>query len=731
MRRLTYLLAAVVVAVFVIELPAQTKTLVKQLREAREKEREGDLDGAIEIYQQITANTEANQRHTAQAHYRIGVCHLRKGDRDSAKQQFERLVKEFPRRLSAVSNARRELRKIWQQERREQRELIRSDRTDQGQNKDKVTLPKGPPAVVRTTPDNLAEDVSPDLPTISVTFDRPMTDKNWSWTRFDQETFPKMIRQPRYDKEKKTCTVRVSLQPATAYLVGINSGTDHKFKSSSGETAKPYALVFATKDAAGNSTPIPVQLLAKARSINLAPEPEPKGNEGIEGTWTGALKTPMAELAIVFKIARRPDGAFAATLDSPDQGVSNIPADKVTFEKGQLHLEVNSFMSVFDGRMGRDSSTIKGQWKQLGKSWPLTLQRLGGAPGTPDPRESWLKMLGRELAHEDGHKKGKTGFASIDEFYVRFETPEPNSYLKAVRIFGVRPVEVESDEPNFHILVCDADFTPIADYQFPLDQFEPHFRDWVTLTIKPTKISSQFAIGLIHEEKALAVGYRPGKDGNSFFKSPRGKVRPYSRGNWLIRAIVSQSPEMPELSQPKWPITKVKLPEFEWPDDIDFTNESGPEKTVKLNIAGVTDDAVEDVITEKLRKMADPGQYSMMCKRRGDNLYVQLSPVRDVDNFMRKIDFGTVVAKKARGITVQAKKDWTDEDFRFGPNPDYTVNMMGGEGFYLAWSKIQSTVTADVAPVSDVQAFVKKIDFGTVTSIRGRWIVVAVSKTTE
>ncbi|MHC4708705.1 MAG: hypothetical protein ACYS8I_16680, partial [Planctomycetota bacterium] len=393
--------------------------------------------------------------------------------------------------------------------------------------------------------------------------------------------------------------------------------------------------------------------------------PEPKGNEGIEGTWTGKLKTPMSEPEIVFKIARRPDGAFAATLDSPSPGATNTPADKVTFENGQLHVEVNSLMAVFDGIMGRDGSTIKGQWKQLGQSWPLTLQRLGGAPAPPDSRDPWLKKLGRELRHEGGYKKGRTRFDAVNQSYVRFETPEPNSYLKAVRIFGMRPTDAESAEPNFHIFVCDANFTAIEDFQFPVDKFAVGDANWVTLTIpKPTNVPSKFAVGLNQQEKALKVGSNSGRAGNSFFKLPGSKTRPYGRRNWLIRAIVSQSPEPPTPVKVKWPITKVKLPEFEWPDDIDFTNEYGPEKTVKLNVAGVTDDAIEDVITEKLRKMADPGQYSMMCKRRGDNLYVQLSSVRDVDNFMKKIDFGTVVAKKARGITVQAKKDWTDEDFR-------------------------------------------------------------------
>jgi hypothetical protein len=410
-------------------------------------------------------------------------------------------------------------------------------------------------------------------------------------------------------------------------------------------------------------------------------------------------------------------------------------------------------MGVFDGIMGRDSSTIKGQWKQLGQSMPLTLQRIGGAPAPPDSKDPWLKKLGRELRHEGGYKKGRTGLASVNQYYVRFETPEPDSYLKAVRIFGMRPTDAEPAEPNFHIFVCDANFEAIEDFQFPVDKFAVGDANWVTLTIEePTNVPSKFAVGLNQQEKALVVGWNPGRGSNSFFKLPGRKARPYARGNWLIRTIVSQSPEMPKPTEPKWPTPKWSLPDFKLPDIEDFANKYGSEKTVKLKIAGVTDDAIEDVIIDRLKRMTDESTNWMEWKRKDDFLNVELAPVANVKDFEKKIAFGTVIKTEGRELTIQAKEDWKDKDFRFGDDPDKTVrleiigvtddaaedaikqklqNMTDGSGYVLTCSRIRTTLTANLAPVSDVQAFIRKIEFGTITNIRGRRIVVQVAQPTE
>jgi len=283
MKTLKCLLVIIITAVVVLDVPTYAQPVIAQLRQGREKEKAGDFDGAIQVYQEITTNTEANQRHVAQAYYRMGVCYLRNGDRDNAKKQFEHLMSEFPRKLSAVANARRELKKIRRQERSEEMKRNMSGFPGQERKQNKSVSPKGPPTVVSTIPANFADGVPPTLDTIGITFDQQMMNKSWSWTRLDRKTFPKMVGRPRYDVERKTCTLGVKLKPATVYLVGINCGKAKNFKSSSGEKAKPYALVFATADVMGRSRPIPEEMISKAKAINAGKEPteliKPAGDE--------------------------------------------------------------------------------------------------------------------------------------------------------------------------------------------------------------------------------------------------------------------------------------------------------------------------------------------------------------------------------------------------------------------------------------------------------------------
>ena len=97
---------------------------------------------------------------------------------------------------------------------------------------------------------------------------------------------------------------------------------------------------------------------------------------GIEGIWEGKLKVPGTELRIVFKISKKPDGTLTATLDSPDQGVADIPVEEVTFKDYTLRLEVKSVGGIFEGKVNKDFMIIEGQWKQSGQSLPLTVKKV-------------------------------------------------------------------------------------------------------------------------------------------------------------------------------------------------------------------------------------------------------------------------------------------------------------------------------------------------------------------
>jgi RNA polymerase sigma-70 factor (ECF subfamily) len=74
-----------------------------------------------------------------------------------------------------------------------------------------------------------------------------MADQTWSWSQVSEETFPKLNGKPSYDKEKRTCTLPVKLEPGKTYVIWLNSEKFGNFKDASGQSAVPYLLAFETK----------------------------------------------------------------------------------------------------------------------------------------------------------------------------------------------------------------------------------------------------------------------------------------------------------------------------------------------------------------------------------------------------------------------------------------------------------------------------------------------------
>ncbi len=153
--------------------------------------------------------------------------------------------------------------------------------SDSGQGETAADADGNPPVVVKTAPETFANDVSPDLDKLAVTFDQKMADGAWAWVRWDAP-YPETVGSPYYDEEKKTCTLPVKLEPGRAYLVAFNIEPYIGFRNTAGKAAAPYVLVFATKDKDGRPTPIPEELITRAKSINkqiekMPSEPKEKG----------------------------------------------------------------------------------------------------------------------------------------------------------------------------------------------------------------------------------------------------------------------------------------------------------------------------------------------------------------------------------------------------------------------------------------------------------------------
>ncbi|MBU8933276.1 MAG: alpha/beta fold hydrolase [candidate division Zixibacteria bacterium] len=107
----------------------------------------------------------------------------------------------------------------------------------------------------------------------------------------------------------------------------------------------------------------------------------------IKGDWLGALKVAGMELRLVIKIKTTDQDSLTATMDSPDQGATDIPIDKVTFSGDTLQFEAAALMISYIGTIDSTRSTITGMFTQYEQKLPLTLERTEQAPEVKRPQE--------------------------------------------------------------------------------------------------------------------------------------------------------------------------------------------------------------------------------------------------------------------------------------------------------------------------------------------------------
>jgi hypothetical protein len=101
-----------------------------------------------------------------------------------------------------------------------------------------------------------------------------------------------------------------------------------------------------------------------------------QATRSIVGDWSGTLDPgAQPKKRIVVHISAGQDGTLSGTIDYPDQDTSGIQITAITYKKSILHFESIPSLTVFDGTMSADKSTITGTIKQAGASLDLVLKR--------------------------------------------------------------------------------------------------------------------------------------------------------------------------------------------------------------------------------------------------------------------------------------------------------------------------------------------------------------------
>ena len=103
------------------------------------------------------------------------------------------------------------------------------------------------PVVVKTVPEAGTKDVAPGEMVIKITFSKEMMNQSWSWTTAWKDSTPESLGKPHYESDRRTCAMKVKLEPGKTYGWWINSQNFHGFKDTQGHSAVPYLFVFQTR----------------------------------------------------------------------------------------------------------------------------------------------------------------------------------------------------------------------------------------------------------------------------------------------------------------------------------------------------------------------------------------------------------------------------------------------------------------------------------------------------
>ncbi|HET6889541.1 MAG TPA: alpha/beta hydrolase [Pyrinomonadaceae bacterium] len=101
-----------------------------------------------------------------------------------------------------------------------------------------------------------------------------------------------------------------------------------------------------------------------------------------EGDWEGTLDVGVAKLRLVIHVVSK-DGALSATLDSPDQGATGLSVDTISVSENSFRFEMKSLGAAYQGKFNEDGSQIKGEFSQVGQTFPLIFNRVGKGETTP------------------------------------------------------------------------------------------------------------------------------------------------------------------------------------------------------------------------------------------------------------------------------------------------------------------------------------------------------------
>lgn len=133
----------------------------------------------------------------------------------------------------------------------------------------------------------------------------------------------------------------------------------------------------------------PVKFARLAKPATALPDgisfvPDKNSPEDIRGHWKGTLDVQGNKLRLAIKVGKLPDGSFAGTMASLDQGARDLPATSIGYTNPAVRMEWKGINSVYTGTLNKAGTEMDGTWQQ-GTSSPLKFQRVESAEAVAKP----------------------------------------------------------------------------------------------------------------------------------------------------------------------------------------------------------------------------------------------------------------------------------------------------------------------------------------------------------
>lgn len=129
-----------------------------------------------------------------------------------------------------------------------------------------------------------------------------------------------------------------------------------------------------TLNGGGGSIPVSLKRTGEAK-VEL-PNASPAVSAELEGNWEGSLDTPNGVLKIVVHFKNQ-DKAVKGTLDSPDQGATDLPLTDIVQKGSAVEFQLRMVNGGFKGSLNKEATQMVGEWTQGGGTLPLTLKKSG------------------------------------------------------------------------------------------------------------------------------------------------------------------------------------------------------------------------------------------------------------------------------------------------------------------------------------------------------------------